>query len=369
MTEKQIRTAIIGLGRAGWGMHCTELDSRPEMFEIAGGCDTYEPWRERFAERFPDARVTADMQELFDDDSIEMVSIATRSCDHHDHAMAALEAGKIVFLEKPICRTYDEALSLQEASKKYPGKLFIRHNRRFEPSFIAIREIIDSGIIGELVQMKLARTSYGRRNDWQTLLEFGGGQLSNWGSHIIDHGLQFLGAPEHPLKALHGYLNRVAAVGDAEDHVKIMMTGADDAVVDIEISGGAALPAPQYLVWGKKGALEYWGGEKIKMRFLDPSVELPPREAFPGVPGSEFVVPSGKQSLEKRTIGSNFGTPETLPWIEEERDIPEGSPRVIWDHLYGAIRQGQTFQVSLDEAVEVMRVTEEIRKGTAFEMK
>ncbi len=370
MTEKnQIRTAIIGIGRAGWGMHCTELDSRPDQYQIVAGCDTYQPWRERFAERFPEAQVTHDMTELFDDPDIDMVSIATRSCDHHDHATAALRAGKYVFLEKPICRTYDEALSIKKAADENPGKLYIRHNRRYEASFIAIRDIIDSGILGRLVQIKLARTSYGRRNDWQALLEFGGGQLSNWGSHIIDHALQFLGAPDKPLRSICGHLDRVAAVGDAEDHVKALLTGADGAIVDIEISGGAALPAPQYLVWGTRGALEYWGGDTMKLRYLDPDVELTPREAFPGVPGSEFVTPDGAQSLEKRTIGSNFGTPETLSWIEEERKVPEGSPSVIWDALYSAIREDREFDVSLDQAIEVARVTEEIRRGTPFEMK
>ncbi len=371
MTEnKQIRTAIIGIGRAGWGMHCTELESRPDKYQIVAGCDTYQPWRERFAERFPQATVTDDMTELFNDPEIDMVSIATRSCDHRDHAVAALDAGKIVFLEKPICRTYDEALSLKKAADQHPGKLFIRHNRRYEASFIAIRDIIASGLLGRLVQVKLARTSYGRRNDWQTLLEFGGGQLSNWGSHIIDHALQFLGAPDKPLRSICGHLDRVAAVGDAEDHVKILLTGQDGAIVDIEISGGAAISAPQYLVWGTRGALQYDGGNNnIKLRYLDPDVELTPRKAFPGIPGSEFVTPSGDQSLEKRTIGSNFGTPETLSWIEEQRPVPEGSPSEIWDALYSAIREDRTFDVSLDQALEVARVTEEIRRGTSFEMK
>ena len=368
MQTTPIRTAIVGAGRAGWGMQCTELDRRPDRFTVVAGCDTYEPWRTRFAERYPDAFMTDSLETVLDRADVELVSIATRSVDHFDHAMRALAAGKTVFLEKPMCSTYEQSVVLREASRRGAGTLYVRHNRRFEPGFREVRSIIESGVLGDVVQIRLARTSYGRRNDWQTLLEFGGGQLSNWGSHIIDHALQFLGAPEKPLRSIHSRLSRVAAVGNAEDHVKIVLTGADGAVVDVEVSGGAAIPAPEYVIWGTRGGLT-GSGDTLKLRYLDPTVSLPPREVFAGVPGSEFTQPSGKLSLGNRTIGSNFGQPEQLSWVEEERRVPAGDPSEIWDHLYAAIRGGVPFPVTLDEAVEGMRVIHEAREGTAFAVK
>ena len=366
MQHNPIRTAIVGVGRAGWGMQCTELDRRSDRYSIVGACDTYEPWRDRFAERYPDAFVTNTLDDTLSRDDVELVSIATRSVDHFDHAMAALAAGKLVLLEKPMCSSHEQAVALKEASDRGPGTLYVRHNRRFEPGFRAVRELIASGILGDIVQIRLARTSFGRRNDWQTLLEYGGGQLSNWGSHIIDHALQFLAAPSRPLRSIHGRLARVAAVGDAEDHVKIVLAGDTGADVDVEVSGGAATASPEYVVWGTRGGLT-GAGDTLALRYLDPSVELPEREAFGGVPGSEFAQPSGKLALGSRTIGSNFGQPEDLPWIEETRSVPAGEPSEIWDHLYESIRNGVPFPVTLDEAVEVMRVISEVRAGTEFE--
>ena len=363
--DSPVRVAVVGVGRAGWGMQCTELDRRGSMFTVVAGCDTYAPWRERFSGRYPDARVTDTIDEILADPGVELVSIATRSVDHYDHAMRALRAGKIVFLEKPMCSTYAEARALRDASKRGPGTLYVRHNRRFEPGFRAVRSILDSGVLGDPVLIRLSRTSYGRRNDWQTLLEFGGGQLSNWGSHIIDHALQFLGAPERPLESIHATLARVAAVGDAEDHVKIVLTGQTGAVVDVEVSGGAAIPQPEYLIWGTRGGLT-GSGATLRLRYLDPDTPLTPRTAYPGVPGSEFTQPSGALALGSRTIGSNFGQPEELPWVEEERRVGDGDPSEIWDHLYAAIRGGVPFLVTLDEAVEVMRVIDAAREGTAF---
>ena len=363
--DSPVRVAVVGVGRAGWGMQCTELDRRASMFTVVAGCDTYAPWRERFSDRFPAAKVTDTIDDILADPGVELVSIATRSVDHYDHAMRALRAGKTVFLEKPMCSTYAQAQALRAESDRGPGTLYVRHNRRFEPGFRAVRSIIDSGAIGDPVQIRLARTSYGRRNDWQTLLEFGGGQLSNWGSHIIDHALQFLGAPAMPLESIHASLARVAAVGDAEDHVKIVLTGRTGTVVDVEVSGGAAIPQPEYLIWGTKGGLTGSGGT-LRLRYLDPDSPLASRTAYPGVPGSEFTQPSGALALGNRTIGSNFGQPEDLPWVEEDRRVPDGDPSEIWDHLHAAIRGNVPFPVTLDEAVEVMRVIDAARAGTPF---
>ena len=165
--HKVIRVGVVGLGRAGWGMQCRELDSRPEQFAVVAGCDTYAPWRERFAERYPAARVSSDLDTLLADDGVDLISIATPSNAHFKHALAALAAGKTVFLEKPMCGTYAEACRLQEASRQGPGRLFVRHNRRFEAGFQEVQRILASRLLGEIAEIKLSRVSFGRRNDWK----------------------------------------------------------------------------------------------------------------------------------------------------------------------------------------------------------
>lgn len=363
-----IGVGIIGVGRAGWGMQCKELASRQDRFAIVAGCDTFAPWRDRFQAAYPEAQTTEDLQEILANPAVELVSIATRTCDHCAHALAALAAGKHVVLEKPMCVTMAEARQLQAASANSTGSLFIRHNRRFEPGFKAIRSILDEGLLGCVREIKLSRVSYGRRNDWQTLLQYGGGQLGNWGSHVIDHALQFLDAPAKPLRSVSAYLDRIAAVGDAEDHVKIVLEGHNGTVVDIEISGGAALPAPEYMIWGTRGALSCTG-KNITLRYLDPAVPLPPRVPYEGVPGGDFVLPDGSLPLGERTIGSNFGEPETLQWMEEKREVPAEEPGSIWDATYDAIVRGTAYPVRLEEAIAVMEIIDQARKGTRFDHK
>jgi predicted dehydrogenase len=366
-TKQTIRVGIIGLGRAGWGMQCRELSHRTDRFSVVAGCDTFAPWRERFAQAYPEAQVTDDLAALLANPHIDLVSIATRTCDHCDHALQALAAGKHVFLEKPMCASLAETHKLEAAASVSKGQLFIRHNRRFEPGFQAVTNILREGILGRISEIKLSRVSFGRRNDWQTLLAYGGGQLGNWGSHIIDHGLQFLQAPEKPLRSVYAHLDRIAAVGDAEDHVKIVLEGHDGMLVDIEISGGAGLPAPEYLIWGDRGALSC-KGKQIHLRYLDPMVPLEPRTPFEGVPGSEFVLPDGALPLGDRTIGSNFGEPETLHWLEEDREVPDVEPGSIWDALYDTLVHQVRFPIDLSEAMAVMDVIDQARRGTRFDL-
>jgi scyllo-inositol 2-dehydrogenase (NADP+) len=343
-----IKIGIAGLGRAGSGMQLNELSSRKEFFNVVAVCDVIEERRKQASEKYV-CRAYEKVQDLIADPDIEMVSVATRSYEHHNHVKMALEAGKDVLVEKPMCCTYKEALSLKEIAGKSSGSLYVRHNRRFEPGFQHIREIMDSGILGDVYEIKLRRVGYQRRDDWQTIKKFGGGQLLNWGPHIIDHGLQFL---QSPLKSIWSDLKMIASVGDAEDHLKIILTGENNRIVDLEISGGAAISEPEYLVWGTRGAL-LCDGNTIKMKYLDPNVELEQREANPGTPDA------------------SFGSSEKLVWIEESIGInpkKKVNMTIIWDELYKAVREGIPFPITLDEAVEVMKVVSAAKKGTRFEI-
>lgn len=111
-------------------------------------------------------------------------------------------------VEKPLACRLEDALELQKVSDANPGRVFVRHNRRFEPAFEHIREIIKSGKLGNIFEIKLCRHSFQWRADWQTILDCGGGQLLNWGPHLVDHALQFL---ESPVKELWSDLKLVAA--------------------------------------------------------------------------------------------------------------------------------------------------------------
>ncbi|MDF2922418.1 MAG: gfo/Idh/MocA family oxidoreductase [Paenibacillaceae bacterium] len=341
--KEPVRIGLLGVGRAGWGMHCEELAGREEQFQIMAACDLIESRREKMKERYGCA-VYERLEELLADPQVELVDIATRSNDHYAHCLLALAAGKHVFAEKPLTGTYEEALALQEAARTARGNLYVRHNRRFDPDFLHVAELIGSGMLGEVYEIKLRRHGYQRRDDWQTIKEFGGGQLLNWGPHVIDHALRLL---DSPVADFWSDLQRVTAVGDSEDQVKMVLKGRNGRVVDLEISGGVALPSPVFAAYGTKGSLTL-ADNMIRLKILDPDVKLADKQADPGTPGE------------------TFGSTETLVWREESIPVQPSQPGNIWDELYGAIRGGREFPVRLEQAVEVMRYITEAKKNTPY---
>ena len=351
MSVEPLRIGLVGLGRAGWGMHTNELADKGDKFVFAAACDVIPERLAAMTERFPGCRAYADIDALIADPDVELVSIATRSCDHFDHARRALLAGKDVLIEKPMSISYAQALELKRLSDsgKY-GRLYVRHNRRFEANFIYVKGIIESGLLGRVYRIQLARDNYQRRNDWQTLSEFGGGQLLNWGPHIVDHSLRLLGAP---VKAFDSHLDQIAAAGDCEDHLVLTFTGENDRVVEMEISGGTALPVPEYRVYGTRGALTI-DSKSAHLRYIDPEQTLSPIEADPGTPGQSFG------------SSNTFRSEEQINWIERDEDIAQSRLDEIWGYLYDSIRNGAPFPITLEEAVDVIKYIDIAKRNSRF---
>ena len=134
MKRTPIRVGLWGIGRAGHNMHCQEMDQFPDRFRIVAACDTDESKVRNLVDRYHCAGYT-NGAEFLKDPNVELVSIAVRSTEHVDYALKALKAGKIVFLEKPFALAPEGLKKLEEAVKEYPGRLYFRHNRRFEAAF------------------------------------------------------------------------------------------------------------------------------------------------------------------------------------------------------------------------------------------
>ncbi len=339
----KIGFGVWGLGRIGF-VHAKHFSDQTEMYELVSGCDIDQSKLDKLASEYPCAGYN-NSEEFLADPKLELVLICTRSLDHVKHTLQALAAGKCVLLDKPIALNSDQIQKLREADEQYPGKLFFLHNHRFEPAFEHIRRIIALGILGDVEQVKLRRHhGFRRRPDWQAILRFGGGQLSNWGSHVIDHAMQFIGAP---LKDVWSNLRRINAVGDAENHVKVILTGENGIVVDLEISDGVALPGPYCTVYGNRGTLICQDQKKIHMRHIEPGFEF-----------AEGVV----ASPDSPPLTGGFGHEEKIPWCDET--IPVEPDVNMWvhvdvvtaQHMYRALREGVPFPVANSDALEVARI-------------
>ncbi len=340
-SKNPIRIGIVGLGRAGRGFHVPHMLACPEMFQIVAACDEIYERAEKLSEECG-CRAYDNIDALLADGEVELVDISTRNCDHYAHALKALAAGKDIMLEKPVTLTDAELADLLSKTNK-PGlpKLIMRHNRRLEPGFMEMMKILNSGILGNVFEVQLSEYGYQRRDDWQTISQFGGGQMLNWGPHLIDHALQFLGAPVANMVVDN---IQAAAGGDCEDHFSIRLRGENKRFVTVSVSGCAALNQGRtYTMFGTRGAA-VMHGTHIQLRYVDPAQVLPPVISDPATPGSAFG--------STGTFASN----EVLSWIEEERDVESLESIVLMEPMYNTYRNGAPFVVRDEEILHLMEV-------------
>ena len=342
---KKLKLGIIGLGRAGYGMHLKELKGKEDLFEIAAVCDVEKDRCENMQALYG-AKTYERVEDIVADPDLDVIDIATRSCDHFKHAMTALNAGKIVFLEKPICLTYEEAKKLfAYAEKDGQKRLYIRHNRRFEPHFAQLNRLIESGVIGDVYYIKRTVASFDRRCDWQTLSQYGGGQLLNWGPHLVDQALRFCGGD---YQRLSSYTRQVAATGDCEDFVNAQFVGVNGRLVEIEISGGTALPGPEYVVYGTRGAI------------------LTEKDHFTVKHLPSDYVYQAQTSNPHTPVGAKFAPNEKLPFVTEEIALEEEELDHTWRYLYDTVALGKEFPIKTEEALKVMEVISEIKRQNSL---
>jgi len=343
--ENPIRTGIIGLGRSGWNIHASLLEEDPN-FRVAAVADSLDDRRREAVDRFSCAAY-ADYHDLLADPNVELVVVAAPSHLHAPITIEALRAGKHVLCEKPMALSTQEADAMIDAANQAGRLLSVFHNRRFDPDFLKVKEVIDSGKLGTVHLVRMGHYLYERRRDWQMLKQFGGGMLNNWGVHFVDRAMVLL---NFSVQNVSADMKHTIGSGDADDHVKIVLKGTNGMVVDLELTACCAVEPPAWLVLGDYGSL-IGSKEHLRWRYYDPAQVPPPPPADSGP-----------------AVGRKFGEPEQFPWVEESAHTPETDEngRIFYRRLYSALREGADPPVTAESARAHIPVLEECRRQAGF---
>jgi predicted dehydrogenase len=189
---------VVGVGWAG--VQHAEAYAKLPGVELAGIAGLEEPVRAELAARLGVERHVAEWEELFADDSLDVVSVAVPTFLHAPITIAALERGLHVLCEKPIARTPDEAAAMVAAAQRADRVLEVAFNRRQRGDVQALRRVIEAGRLGRPYYTKawwLRRTGIPTLGSWFTSRELaGGGPLIDLGVHVLDYALFLLGQPK-----------------------------------------------------------------------------------------------------------------------------------------------------------------------------
>lgn len=268
--NKVISTAVVGFGLSGRVFHTPFVEKHPgfRLHTIVTSGD-------EAGQRYPKARIFRSFEEMLKDPFIELVVLATPHYLHCEQALAALEAGKHVVMEKPVTLSSGEMEEIAEKAGQSGRMVFPYHNRRWDGDFMTLQKIIKEGHLGEVLDFESHFDRYQpvvSRAEWRYTREDGGGTLYDLGPHLIDQAICLFGKPQAVWCLLH-YQRKGSVANDSFD-LKLIYS---KATATLRASVFVRETGPRFQVHGTLGSYIKYG--------LDTQEAALKKGGKPGSPG------------------------------------------------------------------------------------
>lgn len=252
---QMINIGVIGYGY--WGPNLVRNFAEISGMKVGGVADLDTKKLELVQRRFPAAKTTTHFKELIEDPSIDAIAIATPVSTHFDLAMAALKAGKHVWLEKPMTQTALQALKLVEEAERRQRVLFVDHTFIYTGAVRKMGEIIKSGDLGRVYYYDSTRVNLGLfQRDVNVISDLAVHDFS-----ILDYLLN-----EHPAEVSASGINHFP--GTPENLAFVTLFYESGTIAHTNVSWMAPVKLRQILIGGSKKMITYDDlepSEKVKV--------------------------------------------------------------------------------------------------------
>ena len=331
-----ITVAYIGFGVSVREYHIPYVENRDDIKvkyvfrreeDIAAFAE-YEPF-------YPEIEFTTDLNEVLSDPQVDLVVVNTPDQFHVPYAVQILNAGKHALVEKPFAPTAAEAKQVFDLAREKNLICMPNQNRRFDADFLALKSVLESGKIGQLVRLE-SHYDYFKTNGWYDHL----GTLYNLAVHTIDQVISLLGMPDKT----HFDVRSIHHPGVGDDYYDLEFYYGN-AKASVNTSMCVMIDYPRFTLHGTRG-----------------SFTLPP-----------VIHNSGKKKVVGRHVINTAPASEdrwgTLVYRNDQGEtvqerVPVGCAHYerIYDSLVDAIENGG--QKCIRDA-EVIRVLEILEEATA----
>jgi predicted dehydrogenase len=325
----EVNLAVVGLGY--WGPNILRNAWELEDVRVGVMCDRDEDALARQARRYPASRMVKDFDEVLADDSVHAVCIVTPISTHYEMGMAALEAGKHVFIEKPLASTVKECEDLIDLAAEKNLVLMPGHTFLYSPPVIATKERLDSGEIGKLYFGTSSRVNLGiHQRDVSVVRDLA--------PHDFSILLYWLGRPSF----LRG-IARDTIVPGTFDVAFIDVGYENGALVHLELSWLAPTKLRRTVLVGSEKMIVYEDTNPEQVRVFDRGVEVVEPKSF------------GEFQLSYRT--GDVLTP---------RLAPSEPLRVELQDFVDSIREGRQPRSNMQLGRDVVRMVEATEQSLGF---
>ncbi|MFP9130880.1 Gfo/Idh/MocA family oxidoreductase [Niallia sp. BSM11] len=323
-----LNIAFVGFGNAVVNYHLPYLERKDQINvksifrreEDRIGDTEREAW-------YPDILFTTSFEEVLNDDEIELIVICTHVDSHVAYAKQALEHNKHVLVEKPFAPTVEEAEEIFDLAKSKGLIAMANQNRRFDGDFLTLKKVIDSGVLGRLIEIQSHYDYFNPQH-----IQKGFGLLHGLAVHTIDQLYSLFGKPE----AIHYDVRSINHPGESDDYVDIdFHYGLLKTTVKCSLA--VKINHPKFIVHGDKGSfIKYSSGHQQK----NPD----------GVTKASFEVEPASNWGELSYIDEN-GIEHNESVKSEITDYG-----ILYEKLYASIKTGAEKPVKDEEVLAVLKI-------------
>lgn len=331
-----IRVALLGYGLGGRSFHAPIIAVTPglELRAIV----TSDPERQTAARaEHSGARVLSSADEVFKAADFDLVVISTPNRTHVPLALAALDAGLGVVVDKPLAATSREARQLVEEAARRRLFLTVYQNRRWDGDFLTLRKLIAAGQLGDVYRFesRLDRWRPTPREGWRerSAPEEAGGLLFDLGSHLIDQAYHLFG----PVVDVYAELDRRRSGVQVDDDTFVALKHASGVRSHLWVSVVVAQNGPRFRVLGSRAAYVKSGTDPQEAALR--GGERPNRQDW-------GVEPSDQWGL--------IGVEDNVTTVPTER----GSYPAFYAAVVRSLREGAPPPVSPSDAIATLEIIE-----------
>jgi len=335
---KPIVTGIMAYGMSGRIFHAPFITTNPG-FKLKAIVERHE---KKAAKTYPQVLSYDSIDELINDEEIELIIVNTPNYLHFEHATQALNAGKHVLIEKPAAVTSEEVTQLYELGRKVDRKVMVYQNRRYDSGFQSVKEVIESGKLGELIEVHFRFDRYKAAIGPKLFKEKkdmpANGLVYDLGAHLVDNAISLFGKPLS--------FDKVTAIhregSEVPDYFSFRLTYPHQLNVYLTSSMLTVEPGPGFMVNGSIGTY-------IKNRTDTQEAQLDA-----GMLPTDTAYGIEPEGSEGKLVTIGIDDQKNTEWVPSKK----GCYEQIFESVYHTIRDNALFPVTEEQVAWQLELLE-----------